>query len=86
MRDSVIGSGAREHALAWALSRSPDYSSARPGRARFCAPGNAAPKESLDNVALDPQDGDAVVRACRSSGWFRGRRRARGSPRRRAGG
>jgi phosphoribosylamine--glycine ligase len=69
MRVMVVGSGAREHALAWALSRSTDYSSARPGKERiFCAPGNAGTEGVARNVAIDPQDGEAVVRACQELG------------------
>ena len=69
MKVMVVGSGAREHALAWALSRSADYSSARPGKERvFCAPGNAGTEGVARNVAVDPQDGAAMVRACKELG------------------
>jgi len=69
MRILVVGSGAREHALVWALSRSPDYSSARPARERiFCAPGNAGTDSLVRNIAVDPLDGEAVVRACMELG------------------
>lgn len=50
MRVLVIGSGAREHALCWALSRSPRLS------ALFCAPGNGGTAAVAENVALDPAD------------------------------
>jgi phosphoribosylamine--glycine ligase len=48
MRVLVIGSGGREHALAWKLSQSPRASRV------FVAPGNAgtAAEEGVDNVAL----------------------------------
>jgi phosphoribosylamine--glycine ligase len=49
----VIGSGAREHALCWALSRS-----MRLGEL-FCAPGNGGTSAVAENVALDPLDAAA---------------------------
>lgn len=55
----LIGSGGREHALAWALSASPLLSKL------FCAPGNAGIAEVADCVRLDPADHDAVIRFCR---------------------
>lgn len=50
MRVLVIGSGAREHALCWAFSRSPKVSHI------VCAPGNGGTAEIAENVALDPMD------------------------------
>ncbi|HZC78870.1 MAG TPA: phosphoribosylamine--glycine ligase, partial [Ktedonobacterales bacterium] len=50
MRVLVIGSGAREHALCWALARSPDL------ERLFCAPGNGGTATLAENVALDPMD------------------------------
>lgn len=58
----LIGSGGREHALAWALSASPLLSKL------FCAPGNAGIAEVADCVRLDPADHDAVIRFCRDHG------------------
>jgi phosphoribosylamine--glycine ligase len=55
MRVLVIGSGAREHALCWALSRS-----TRLGE-MFCAPGNGGTGAVAENVALDPLDGEACA-------------------------
>jgi phosphoribosylamine--glycine ligase len=55
----LIGSGGREHALAWALAASP-----RLGRL-YCAPGNAGIAEHADCVGLDVRDHAAVVRFCR---------------------
>jgi phosphoribosylamine--glycine ligase len=53
MRVMVVGSGAREHALAWACSRSPRVSSV------VVAPGNGG---TDPNVEVDPLDGAAVAR------------------------
>jgi phosphoribosylamine---glycine ligase len=50
MRVLVIGSGAREHALCWALRRSPRLS------ALYCAPGNGGTAAIAENVSLDPMD------------------------------
>jgi phosphoribosylamine--glycine ligase len=51
----VVGGGGREHALVWALDRSP-----RAGEI-YAAPGNAGTGELATNVALDVDDGAAVV-------------------------
>jgi phosphoribosylamine--glycine ligase len=50
MRVLVIGSGAREHALCWALARSPRLTTL------YCAPGNGGTAEIAENVPLDPMD------------------------------
>lgn len=50
MRILVIGSGAREHALCWALARSPRLTKL------YCAPGNGGTATIAENVALDPMD------------------------------
>lgn len=50
MRVLVIGSGAREHTLCWALSRSPQLSKL------YCAPGNGGTAAIAENVSLDPMD------------------------------
>jgi phosphoribosylamine---glycine ligase len=50
MRALVIGSGAREHALCWALRRSPQLS------ALYCAPGNGGTAQIAENVPLDPMN------------------------------
>jgi len=52
----VVGSGGREHALAWKLKQSP-----RVGRI-FCAPGNAGTEEVGENVAIPANDLPALVR------------------------
>ena len=51
----VIGSGGREHALAWKLAQSP-----RCGRL-FCAPGNAGTAELAENVAIGAGDIPALA-------------------------
>jgi phosphoribosylamine--glycine ligase len=54
----LIGSGGREHALAWALAASPLLTRL------YCAPGNAGIAEAATCVALDVADHAAVVRFC----------------------
>ena len=55
MRVLVMGSGAREHALCWALRRSPQLD------ALYCAPGNGGTGELAEPVALNPSDGAACA-------------------------
>ena len=50
MRVLVIGSGAREHALCWALDQSPLLTRL------YCAPGNGGTGQIAENVPLDPMD------------------------------
>lgn len=57
----VIGSGGREHALAWKISRS-----ARAGKI-FVAPGNAGTASVGRNLDLDPADHRAVYSAIREN-------------------
>lgn len=60
MKLLVIGSGAREHALAWAAAK---------GRhSVFCAPGNAGTAGLARNLPLDPMDPAAIIEACREFG------------------
>ena len=54
----LIGSGGREHALAWKLSQSPRCS------ALFIAPGNPGTAQCGTNVALNVTDHEAVARFC----------------------
>ena len=53
----LLGSGGREHALAWRLSESPLC------KQLYIAPGNAGTTEFGENIALNPNDFDAVKRA-----------------------
>ncbi len=55
----LIGSGGREHALAWTLVKSPLLTSL------LCAPGNPGIAEFATCVALDASDHAAVVAFCR---------------------
>jgi phosphoribosylamine---glycine ligase len=51
----VIGSGAREHALCWALDQSPLLTRL------YCAPGNGGTGQIAENVPLDPMDFSACL-------------------------
>lgn len=55
----LIGSGGREHALAWAISASPLLGKL------YCAPGNPGIAEHATLAALDLTDHQAVVAFCR---------------------
>jgi phosphoribosylamine--glycine ligase len=55
----IIGSGAREHAIAWKLRQSPRLGDL------FAAPGNPGIAELGTNLALRDSDADAIARACR---------------------
>ena len=56
----LIGSGGREHALAWKIASSPLV------ERLFCAPGNAGIARDAECVAIDPADHAAVIEFCRS--------------------
>lgn len=56
----VLGSGGREHALAWAIAKSPRLDSL------FVAPGNGGTATIAKNVPLDMSDADAVIGFARS--------------------
>jgi phosphoribosylamine---glycine ligase len=56
MKILIIGSGGREHALAWKLRQSSDVERI------FCAPGNAGTAEIGENVAISASDLGALVR------------------------
>jgi len=59
MRVLVVGSGGREHALAWAISASPLVDRL------FCAPGNAGIAEEAECVAISATDIKGLVQFCR---------------------
>ncbi len=54
----LIGSGGREHALAWAISASPLLTKL------YCAPGNPGIAEVAEVVVLDVTDHQAVIAFC----------------------
>src|SRR4029450_5448343 len=51
----IIGSGGREHALAWKIAASPLSDKL------YCAPGNAGIAREAECVAIDPADHNAVI-------------------------
>jgi phosphoribosylamine--glycine ligase len=55
VRVLVLGGGGREHALTWALGRSPLLSEL------YVAPGNGGTESLAENIAIDPQDLEAVL-------------------------
>jgi phosphoribosylamine--glycine ligase len=61
MRVLVIGSGGREHALAWKIAQSPLVT------ALFVAPGNGGTERLATNLAIDIADHAAVIAAARDN-------------------
>src|SRR5579872_6383678 len=57
----LLGSGGREHALAWKMAASPLADRL------FCAPGNAGIAQQAECVALDIADHAAVIAFCRAN-------------------
>ncbi|HWM46556.1 MAG TPA: phosphoribosylamine--glycine ligase [Xanthobacteraceae bacterium] len=57
----ILGSGGREHALAWKIAASPLV------ERLFCAPGNAGIAREADCVALDVTDHAAVIAFCKTN-------------------
>jgi phosphoribosylamine--glycine ligase len=58
----LLGSGGREHALAWKMAASPLADKL------YCAPGNAGIAREAECVALDLADHAAVIAFCRTHG------------------
>jgi phosphoribosylamine--glycine ligase len=58
----ILGGGGREHALAWAVAKSPLCEKL------YAAPGNAGIAECATCVGLDPMDGPGVVAWCERNG------------------
>jgi phosphoribosylamine---glycine ligase len=57
----LLGSGGREHALAWKIAASPLV------ERLYCAPGNAGIAKECELVALDPADHAAVIEFAKAS-------------------
>jgi phosphoribosylamine--glycine ligase len=58
----ILGSGGREHALAWAVKQNPKCDTL------LCAPGNAGIAKIADCHALDIEDPEAVVAFAQTQG------------------
>src|ERR671935_157002 len=56
----ILGSGGREHALAWKIAASPLV------ERLYCAPGNAGIAQECETVALDPSDHAGVITFCKT--------------------
>ncbi len=54
----IIGSGGREHALAWTIAQSPELDHL------ICAPGNGGMQEIAECMAIDPADHGAIINLC----------------------
>jgi phosphoribosylamine---glycine ligase len=61
MQILLLGSGGREHALAWKIAASPLVTKL------WCAPGNAGIAREAECVALDIADHAAVIDFCRTN-------------------
>lgn len=62
MKLLIVGSGGREHALAWKLKQSPRVTGI------FCAPGNAGTAALGENVPVSAEDIPALVRFAKEKG------------------
>jgi phosphoribosylamine--glycine ligase len=58
----VVGSGGREHALAWKLAESPQVDRV------FCAPGNAGTEEIGENISIPASELSRLVRFAKENG------------------
>jgi phosphoribosylamine---glycine ligase len=61
VRILIVGSGGREHALAWAIAGSPLADQV------FCAPGNAGTAEDAECVAVAADDTLGLIQFCRKA-------------------
>ncbi len=61
MRILIVGSGGREHALAWKIAQSP-------GVSLFCAPGNPGTAQLAENVAVKSDDPREITSLARLLG------------------
>ena len=61
MKILVVGSGGREHALAWRLAQDPER------HQLYCAPGNAGTASVATNVAVGAEDVDALSKWAREN-------------------
>ena len=59
MKILVIGSGGREHALCWALKKSPLISKL------YCAPGNGGIEDVADCIPIKAEDIPAIIDFCK---------------------
>jgi phosphoribosylamine---glycine ligase len=59
LRVLIVGSGAREHALAWKLRQSPRLD------ALYVSPGNAGTAEVADNLSIKANDVDGITRTAK---------------------
>jgi len=62
MKVLIVGSGAREHAIAWKLKQSPQVSEL------FVAPGNAGTAAIALNLPVSAEDIEELARAVRDKG------------------
>src|ERR687884_1819834 len=62
MRVLIVGSGGREHALAWAIAASPLVDEV------YCAPGNAGIAEEAECVPVAASDTPGLIAFCKRAG------------------
>ena len=58
MKILIIGNGAREHALTWAISQNPRCTKI------YCSPGNAGTTELATNVDIDVTSNSEILEMC----------------------